>query len=57
MGAPFLLVFFLIAGYAPNLIVQVINLCFFSGKVVHVITLSIAARPIRLSPCRNGFPA
>ncbi|MFZ9140428.1 MAG: TSUP family transporter [Burkholderiaceae bacterium] len=41
MGAPFLLVFFLIAGYAPNLIVQVINLCFFSGKVVHVITLSI----------------
>ena len=41
MGAPFLLLFFLLTNLAPQLIVQVCNLCFFTGKVVHIVTLSI----------------
>ncbi len=41
MGAPFLLLFFLLTSLSPQLIVQVCNLCFFTGKVVHIITLSI----------------
>ncbi len=41
MGAPFLLVFCLIAGLSPMAMVQTINLCFFSGKVIHAWTLSV----------------
>ena len=41
MGAPFLLIFCLIAGLSPLAMVQSINLCFFTGKVIHFITLSI----------------
>lgn len=41
MGAPFLLIFCLIAGLSPLAVVQTINLCFFTGKVIHTITLSI----------------
>lgn len=41
MGAPFLLVFCLIAGLSPLVMVQTINLCFFSGKVIHAWTLSV----------------
>lgn len=41
MGAPFLLIFCLIAGLSPLAMVQTINFCFFSGKVIHVLTLSM----------------
>jgi uncharacterized protein len=41
MGAPFLLIFCLIAGLSPMAMVQTINLCFFSGKVIHAWTLSV----------------
>ena len=41
MGAPFLLIFCLIAGLSPLAMVQSINLCFFTGKVIHFVTLSL----------------
>jgi len=41
MGAPFLLIFFLLAGLSPLVVVQSINLCFFTGKIIHSITLSV----------------
>jgi uncharacterized protein len=41
MGAPFLLIFCLIAGLSPLAVVQTINLCFFCGKVIHAWTLSL----------------
>ena len=41
MGAPFLLLFFLLTSLSSQLIVQVCNLCFFTGKIVHIVTLSI----------------
>lgn len=41
MGAPFLLLFFLLTALSTHVIVQVCNLCFFVGKLVHITTLSI----------------
>jgi hypothetical protein len=41
MGAPFLLLFFLLTVLSTHVIVQVCNLCFFVGKLVHITTLSI----------------
>lgn len=41
MGAPFLLIFCLLAGFSPLTVVQLINLCFFTGKTIHFITLSV----------------
>jgi hypothetical protein len=38
---PFLLIFFLLAGLSPLVVVQSINLCFFTGKIIHSITLSV----------------
>lgn len=41
MGVPFLLIFCLLANLSPLAMVQSINMCFFTGKLIHVITLSI----------------
>lgn len=41
MGAPFLLIFCLVAGLSPMAMVQTINLCFFSGKLIHAWTLTV----------------
>lgn len=41
MGVPFLLIFFLLANISPLAMVQSINMCFFAGKIIHVITLSV----------------
>lgn len=41
MGAPFLLIFCLLAGLSPLVVVQTINACFFTGKVIHFFTLSV----------------
>jgi hypothetical protein len=46
MGSPFLLIFGLLAGYSPLAMVQLVNLCFFTGKLVHVITLSVGGESV-----------
>lgn len=40
MGAPFLLIFCLLSGFSPLTVVQLINVCFFTGKTIHFLTLS-----------------
>jgi uncharacterized protein len=46
MGAPFLLIFCLVAGLSTLVVVQLINLCFFMGKVIHFTTLSIGGTQV-----------
>jgi hypothetical protein len=40
VGAPFLLIFCLLSGFSPLMVVQLINVCFFTGKTIHFFTLS-----------------
>ncbi|WVN41282.1 sulfite exporter TauE/SafE family protein [beta proteobacterium MWH-UniP1] len=46
MGAPFLLIFCLLSGFSPTAVVQLINLCFFTGKTIHFITLSVGGAQV-----------
>jgi hypothetical protein len=46
MGAPFLLIFCLLAGFSPMTVVQLINLCFFTGKTIHFTTLTIGGAQV-----------
>ncbi len=44
MGAPFLLLFSLLTSLSTQTIVQVFNLCFFTGKALQFVTLSVGGQ-------------